>query len=131
MDDAFSYAKNSESSFNARISAALVYKNRRLVNIETNSTRTHTFQFKYSQHEDAIYIHAENAVIVNSLRKKLISYYDLPDCSIYVARSCTNKDHSHHYYGLAKPCAGCQRSIMEYNIGRVYYTTNENGVEEL
>lgn len=81
-----------------------------------NSRKSDPLAAKYGRHPDAIYPHAELAAIKDALQE--IGVDELANCTLYVAR--VKKDGTP---ALAKPCAGCQRAIMEFGIGNVVWTT--------
>ena len=57
-----------------------------------------------------------------------MGYADLlASCELYVVRVKHPSKFSDEYvHGLAKPCAGCNNIIDEYNFKAVYYTTDEH-----
>ena len=77
----------------------------------------------FDKNEHAIYLHAEVAAIHNALK----SMDDLSrKCTLIVVR--VTRDGK---LALAKPCIGCYRCIVEFNISKVYYSTNEHTMMEL
>jgi deoxycytidylate deaminase len=92
-----------------RLSACIV-KGKRLISIGVNKRKTHPLQWKFSKHEEAIYLHAEIDAIINAKE-------DIRGATMYVARVMKNGE-----CGLAKPCEGCQRAIQFFGIKKVYYT---------
>lgn len=106
----------------SRIAAGVYYKNE-LLGLGVNSYKTHPFQARYGKHEHAIYLHAEVGAIHNALK----SMDDLSrKCTLIVVR--VTRDGK---LALAKPCIGCYRCIVEFNISKVYYSTNEHTMMEL
>lgn len=109
---------------NSRIVAAMVVKNE-LIAIGDNSGKSHPFQDKFKKRDGCIYLHAEVNTIHKSL-KRIYSHNTIPNtgssilkkATLYVCR--TKRDNS---WGLAKPCSGCQRAILEFGVGRVVYST--------
>jgi deoxycytidylate deaminase len=122
-------AEASEPFAQARVAAALIYKNEILA-IGTNKNKTHPFQKRFSPNEDAIFIHAENDAIYNALRK-----YDtetVAKSKLYISRmKWVNSSKLLFIQGLAKPCAGCSRAIATFNIKHVCYTIEEKGYDYL
>lgn len=102
----------------ARIAAALVYKNR-LLSIGTNSAKSHPLAKEYGRNEHAIYLHAEVAAIRNALR--VCDDDTIARSTLYVARAKLDK-HGKWQHGLAKPCVGCARAIVEFGIQKVEWT---------
>jgi deoxycytidylate deaminase len=127
MDCAFNLAAASPTVAHARVAASLVWRNREIICMKTNVNKSHPLQAKYCHHRDAIMMHAENHVIISALRSKDISIDDLENCSLYISRAIKPKPFSTEFHkALAKPCAGCTRSIYDYRIGKVFYTVNNN-----
>jgi len=105
---------------NARVTAAIVYKNR-IVSYGKNSWKSHPFQKEFGENEHKIYLHAEIAAIINA--KKRIPLDQLSKSTLYVARiKRPDTDSKIWIPGLAKPCLGCQKCIDEYQIQEVIYT---------
>lgn len=116
-------ACNAEKVFSARIAASLVYGKDIIVS-KHNESKTHPFQKRFSHHEEAIHLHAENNCIISAIRKgfdiNLLKY-----CSLYVARATMIG--GKFLYGYVKPCTGCQSCLSTYKIKNVFYTTT-NGI---
>lgn len=106
----------------ARIAACLVYRNE-IVSFGINQMKTHPFQAQFGKNKDSIFLHAETDCIKNALRE--IDVDELSRCTLYI---CRMKYQTHEkkkfIYGLAKPCAGCERAIATFGINKVYYTIN-------
>jgi deoxycytidylate deaminase len=114
---------------NARLAAALVYKNE-IISFGINKKKTHPFQARYGKNKDSIYLHAENDCIKNALR--VISVDQLSKCSLYICRvKYSNNVDKKFVYGLAKPCPGCARAIANFDIRNVIYSTDNNKYERL
>lgn len=112
-----------------KMAAAIVYRNR-IISIGMNSMKSHPLQAKYAKNDHAIYLHSEIAAIKNALREVEID--DLAKCDIYIARVKKEKPFTKKYvYGLAKPCAGCERAIAEFGLKRVVYTCDDGTHEVL
>lgn len=116
-------------SGNARLAACVVYRND-IISFGINEKKSHPFQARYGKNSDAVFLHAETSAIKNALR--YITQNELEKASLYICRikfqDCSRKVVE---FGLAKPCCGCLRCIVTYNIPDVYYTTNEQDVEKL
>ncbi len=113
----------------ARLSAAIVYKNR-VISTGVNSLKSHPFQKKYGRNVESIYLHAEISAIKSALR--CLDVDDLSDVDLYVCRMKRDGQNTDFQHGLAKPCDGCQRAIADFGIRNVYYTTNNpNEIEYL
>jgi len=113
----------------ARIAACLVYRNE-IISFGINQMKTHPFQAQFSKNEDSIFLHAETDCIKNGLRE--ISMDDLSRCTLYV---CRMKYESHEkkkfVFGLAKPCLGCAKAIVTFDIKTVVYSLNNTGYQVL
>jgi deoxycytidylate deaminase len=123
-------AKSMEPVFQARVAAALVYKND-ILSIGMNKNKSHPFQKKYSSHPDAIYLHAETDAIYNAI-KDGYSLKTISDSELVICRMKW-EDGSKQVFtqGLAKPCLGCQRAIVTFDIKAVHYTLEERGYQTL
>jgi len=100
--------------------ACVVYKNK-VLSIGLNKDKSHPLQYRYSQSQKKIAIHAEIDAIKGLYLKN-------PSKSIlYVAR-INNKDSS---YALSKPCGICDRVIKEFQIKRVVFTGNRSIEEKI
>ena len=69
-------------------------------------------------------LHAEEAAIIKMLQSR--RQHLLIGADLYVSRVRPNGS-----IGLAKPCDRCMELIKSVGIGRVFYTTNEEGTEQL
>ena len=101
--------------------AACVVKRNKIISFGHNKKKTHPLQNKFNKHPQAIYLHAEIDAIKNALKRTSVE--DLVGSTLYIVR--TKKDGSE---GLAKPCCGCMQAIESFNIGKVIYTTNAQGI---
>jgi tRNA(Arg) A34 adenosine deaminase TadA len=101
--------------------AACVVKRNKIISFGHNKNKTHPLQNKFNKHPQAIYLHAEIDAIKNALKRASVE--DLVGSTLYIVR--TKKDGSE---GLAKPCSGCMQAIESFNIGKVIYTTNAQGI---
>lgn len=111
----------------SRISASIVIKNQ-VVAFGGNSNRSHPFQARFASNESAIFLHAETSCIYNAL--KVVSVEDLEYSTLYIARiKFTGPRKRSMEWGLSKPCVGCQRAILTYNIRNVVYTLDSDGYE--
>jgi tRNA(Arg) A34 adenosine deaminase TadA len=101
----------------SRIAAGIFYKNE-LLGLGINSYKTDPFQAKFSRHPKAIHLHAEVAAIKSALRLR----DDLSSCTLIVVR-VTKKKKDKYELGLAMPCEGCYKCIIQFNIKNVIYST--------
>lgn len=113
----------------ARIAAAIVYKND-VIAIGTNSLKTHPFQAKFGKNKCSIHLHAETDAIKNAL--KLITQEELAKSTLYICR-VKYVDHTKKkvIFGLSKPCDGCARAIVNFNIKKVIYSQDGEGYKQL
>lgn len=120
LDYLFESACQQTKVGNARICAAIVYKNR-IISVGINQYRTSLLQRKYQKNKDAVYLHAEIDAIRNFL--KTYDVNSLKKSTLYVARAKNSKpNYSLLIEGNAKPCKGCQRCIDAFKIKRVVHT---------
>lgn len=111
---------------NARIAAALVYKND-IVAFGMNRRKTHPFQALYGRNKDSIYLHAETDCIKHALKE--ISVDILPKCTLYICRvKYSNNTDRKFVMGMAKPCEGCARAIANFNINKVVFSQENNTI---
>lgn len=109
-----------------KFAAAIVSRNR-IVSIGMNSMKSHPMQAKYGKNPHAIFLHAEIAAIKNALRE--VEVDDLSKCDIYITRVKKEAPFTKKYvWGLAKPCAGCERAIAEFGLKRVIYTCDDGDI---
>lgn len=108
--------------------AAAIVRNNKIISIGMNSMKSHPLQAKYGKNQHAIFLHAEISAIKNALRE--IDVDDFHKCDIYIARIKKEKPFTKKYiWGLARPCAGCERAIAEFGIKRVVYTCDDGNHE--
>lgn len=107
-----------------KFGAGIVYRNN-LIATGVNSYKTHPLMAQWGQNELSICLHAEIDAIKNAL--KLISVDDLARCDMYVVRVKRPEPNSKQWvHGLAKPCKGCMRAIVNFGLSSVYYTTDDH-----
>lgn len=88
-----------------------------------NSKRTDPFQARFAKNEHAIFLHAEVAAIKAAL--KVLTLEELRKSTLYVCRVKFDNEDRRPILGLSKPCVGCRRAIIEFQIPRVVYTVDE------
>ena len=106
----------------ARLAACLVYKNE-IISVGYNQKKSHPFQKQFGKNEEAIFLHAETAAIVNAVKTHDLE--TIKKSSMYVLRLKRVGKSPVLVQGLAKPCIGCQRAVAQFDISDVYYTTDE------
>ena len=107
-----------------KFGAGIVYKNN-LIATGVNSYKTHPLMAQWGQNEESICLHAEIDAIKNAL--KLITPSQLAKCDMYIVRVKRPEPNSHDWvHGLAKPCDGCKRAIVNFGLRNVYYTTDDH-----
>ena len=110
-----------------KMAAAIVRRNRIISIGMNNLNKSHPLAAKFAKSKEAIFPHAEISAIKNALRE--IDVDDLLKTEMYVCRVKKPKPRSKIWVpGLAKPCEGCRRAILEFGIKRVLYTTDEENV---
>lgn len=102
--------------------AAIVYKGD-IVGLGYNNLKSHPFALKFSKHPEAIFLHAEIAAIHNAM--KILTNEELSKCDLYILRYKSNRT-----LGLAKPCEGCMKAIVQFGIKKVFYTVDANDMTE-
>src|SRR5665213_408986 len=103
---------------NAKLAAGLYIKND-LVSVGINQVRTSPFAMKYGKNEKAACLHAETHAIKQALRHFSVDELTSAKTTLYVARAKRTGQGSEFQTGLAKPCLGCIRSIIDFNIKRI------------
>lgn len=106
----------------ARVSAAIVQKSR-IISIGVNSTKSSPFQAKYAANNLSIFLHAEIAAIKNATR--YLEVEEFSKTSLYICRVKTDVLTNESIFGMSKPCPGCTRAIVEFNIKTVLHTTDD------
>jgi len=113
----------------ARLAACLVYKND-IIAVGVNQMKSHPFQQKFSKNVESIYLHAETDCLKNALR--LATPQEIAKSTLYV---CRVKHHDTEdrklVWGISRPCMGCIRAIVAYDIKKVVYSCDNNGYEYL
>lgn len=110
--------------------AASIVRRGKVVSFGMNSRKSHPLQAKYGKNEESIFLHAEISAIKNALRE--IDVDELSKCDLYILRLKKTKPFAKKWvHGLARPCPGCERAIREFDIKRVFYTTDEGTYGEL
>jgi tRNA(Arg) A34 adenosine deaminase TadA len=113
----------------ARIAAG-VFRRNELIAVGVNSYKSHPFQVKFQRNSDSIFLHAETDAIKNALKR--IDVEDLRYCSLIICRVKYDSIQKNNLvWGLAKPCSGCMKAIISYNIRKVYYTCDNGCYERL
>jgi deoxycytidylate deaminase len=120
---ALNLAESSPGAFRARIASVIVLKNQ-IISVGFNSTRSDPFQARFARTRHNIWIHSEIAAIKSALNR--VSVSDLRRSTLYVAR--VKKTASGEIVsGLAAPCLGCQRALVEFDVKTVIFTTYQPG----
>jgi len=127
LNQVFSWAKLQPPIFRIRVAAGLQVKRNFI--IATNSTRSHPFAKKYQKNQHAIHLHAETHCLVKTFQAGY-DIKDLRDSTMYIARAILDP-YTHEYrYGMCRPCVGCERALIDFEVGHVFFTT-EKGIEQL
>lgn len=115
---------NEDCKDSAKMSAAIVKRNE-IISFGFNSMKTHPLMRKYGKNKESVYLHAEISAIKNALRT--MSIQELNGSDLYICRVKKTAPYAKGYvWGLAKPCEGCARAIIDFGIKNVYYTTDTN-----
>lgn len=113
----------SEPAARQRMAALLVYKNE-VIAVGYNKMKSHPFQRKYAKHEQAIYLHAEIDCIKNALR--IVDESVIAKSTMYILRMKRPDDNPRLFIrGMSKPCCGCERALAQFDVKKVYYTTDD------
>lgn len=113
----------------AKIAAAILLKNK-IISIGVNSYKTHPIQAKFATNKGlSIHLHAEIAAIKNAMYH--ISIEEFKKTSLLICRAKIDIQTGKYIFGLAKPCVGCQRAIVEFNIKNVWYSLDSEGFDKV
>jgi deoxycytidylate deaminase len=105
-----------------KFGAGIVYRNH-IIATGVNSYKTHPLMAQWGQNEESICLHAEIDAIKNAL--KIITVDQLSKCDMYIVRVKRPEPNSTQWtHGLAKPCEGCQRAIVNFDLRNVFYTVD-------
>ncbi len=97
-----------------------------------NCNKTHPLQAKFAKYlrPEAIELHAEMDAIVRSVR--IFGTDWLENTTLYVVRLKRPGPNIDEWVtGLAKPCEICMAAIEAFDINRVVYTIDKEGIREL
>lgn len=95
-----------------KMAAILVCRNGKTY-IGYNQRKTHPLQKEFARNEHSIHLHAEIDAIVKATRDGS----PVDGGTMYVARVWRNGSPA-----LAKPCSGCQKAIIHFDIAHVEWT---------
>lgn len=110
----------------ARLAAGLVYKNE-FISFGFNKIKSHPFQKRFGKNPMAIYLHAEIDCIRNATKQT--SNDIISKSTLYVSRmKFEDSTRTNMTQGLACPCQGCQKAIVAFDIKKVYYSLNNDGI---
>jgi deoxycytidylate deaminase len=109
----------------SKLAAAVVFKNN-IISLGNNSRRTHPFQAKYGKNPLAICLHAEINAIKNALNHLDPSDFKKSTIMIYRVKKSDATKKAEWVDGLAKPCEGCMRAIVDFDFKKIVYSSNEN-----
>lgn len=89
-----------------------------------NSTKTDPFQNRFGRNVESIHLHAEVSAVKSAIKK--IGIDKLKDCTMFTLRlKYYDSERKKIVWGLAKPCAGCEMLIREFDISTVVYSINQ------
>ncbi|AVH84937.1 hypothetical protein RsoM2USA_8 [Ralstonia phage RsoM2USA] len=103
---------------------AVIARNRNVLSVGTNQTKTHTLQKEFNVHRKFDTVDVDHCIHAEIDAINKVRYRDLSNCSIYIYREKQEKKKT--VLGMARPCAACMEAIIRHGIKHVYYTT-ENG----
>jgi deoxycytidylate deaminase len=108
---------------NARLAAAVAIRGN-IISFGHNSLRSHPWHLRWGKNQDSVYWHAETNAIYNFLKRRQPE--DLEKSTLYVVRVKRPNETSRDWIlGMSKPCKGCQKCIMDFQIPRVVYSTGD------
>lgn len=107
-----------------KLAAVMCYKNK-VIAVGVNSKKTHPMQARFQAKRGSVCLHAEIDCLKNAL--KVVAPDDLAKCKMVVAR-VKKGEHGEMVPALAKPCRGCDRALVQFEVGEVWFST-EDGFE--
>lgn len=119
----FNAAKSAalESDFKIKVGAIAVYGGKIVASCYSQN-KTHPLQRKYNQYRDfkqegLVFdkLHAEIGLLAQIKKLDI----DMRNVSVYVYRICRCREH-----GMARPCSGCMKALLDAGIVHVYYSTD-------
>ncbi len=119
FDNLFKDALAGEKVGNARVTAAIT-DGSGFTSFGRNRRKSHPFQKRFGTTEECIFLHAEIEAIHNFLKRNKV--LDLQASDLFIMRVKQESRRGPMVTGLSKPCEGCMRAIVEFEIGSVYYT---------
>lgn len=97
--------------------AALMFRKNEIINISTNSWKTHPMIARYTEFP---FIHAESGCVIKA------GVENCEGASILVAR--VKLDNT---LALAKPCCTCEPILRDVGFKEVFFTTDFNSVDHI
>lgn len=110
---------DANENFRTKHAAIIVIRNR-IISVGVNNLKSDPLQARYGKNHHSIWIHAEISAIKNAM--KIVHVDELKRATLYIVRM--RKD---GIIGMAKPCDGCQRAIVAFEIRNVVYTNDVSG----
>lgn len=114
METAISIARDTVPFANAKIGAVLLHHNTVVAVANNNNPKTHPLARRYGKNRNALYPHAEIAVLRNAQKR---GFKNWRSATLLIARVLRDGT-----VAMSKPCEGCSIAIRNFNIGKVYYT---------
>lgn len=100
---------------------AFLIKKSKIVHIGINRAKSHPITKNHPYHEyQQTGVHAELNVCIKSGKDDLFKY------KLIVIRI-----NRHNQTTNSKPCIGCQGILKQFNVGEVWYSTNNESLEQL
>lgn len=115
---------NTSSGGGCRVISA-IYNKKKFITFGVNSRKSNPFQARYGKNKNAIYFHAET----NALKRAhLLIGEELlrAKTTLFIVRIKRIPNRNKWIWGLAKPCVGCMRAIIDMKINQVIYTEDED-----
>lgn len=123
IDTLLCMAADNLNDTRAKLAACVVHKGR-IVSFGLNRMKSHPFQLQYGKNRHSWFLHAEIDAIYRATKR--LSTHELSKSTLYVARvKFENVLPRRMTPGLARPCVGCARCIVNFDLKRVVYTTDQ------
>lgn len=121
LNRAVELAKQNDGIRNQFKLAAIMYYKNKAIAVGYNSYKTDPLQKKYQSKKGSVCLHAEIDCLKKSLR--VVDVDTLKKCKIVVAR--VKKFEGELVSALARPCKGCYRALVAFDVAQCWFSTDD------
>ena len=110
---------------------AVLMHRKNVLSVGMNMLKTNPFQLKYGKNRESVFLHAETQSILNALRATNdVSRFLRMKKTMFIVRVKKHpNDHNLQITGNCKPCPGCMRALVDFNIHAVYYSLDQDQID--